>query len=691
MYKILKNIIEMDDYSVQKLSKSQPPEPFQWNTVEGTELNVDDCVGGKGKIGVKGNTYQENRILPEGYTQVDYIESHGKEYIDTGVNADSNLRTVLDMAYTEPEAAGQNVGAINMGKGQVRYHIVPQHELFRIYIQNSNFINTISLDTNRHLYDIDVPNHIIKVDKNNYSLNTTSFNVELNFWLFGRNSDSTIYKSKNKLYKCRMYVSGVLVRDFIPCYRNSDNEVGLYDLVNGVFYTNQGTGAFTYGSVVTVPNTDFEIPIKVVTGNNVIRHVGKNLLDLQNKTSEIIILRKLPKKLPAGTYVFSCDDIDKAVSIRLSETNQTGAKFKRFRTQMVADGRRYVTGTIDFDAEYINISSSLTAIENMQLEQGSIPTPYEQYKEKDYKLDLWKENEFDKNNVNKFNAYIDSSNKITSSEATRTLYIECKKNTLYKISKAKSARFRAMYTTDIPAINRVGNGYIINDTGEEIIIKTGNNAKYLCVFYYHANQDTLTEQEILESIQIQEAFELCKIDNYKDVLFKNVVGDENYNAELENEAWYKKKVIDKKFLDGEMYFANSGVTNVFYTPVITNYSRINNKPFCDNFKGFNNVDTASSVTIINSVGFNNTYNYNRLYISFNGTIDELKDFLNEKMPTLYYANDNPTYEKITDTTLISQLEALRKAKWLKGVNHWWTETDNLEPNLKGTYRQAINE
>lgn len=59
MYKILKNIIEMDDYSVQKLGKSQPPEPFEWNSVEGIELNVNDCIGGKGKIAVKGNTYQK--------------------------------------------------------------------------------------------------------------------------------------------------------------------------------------------------------------------------------------------------------------------------------------------------------------------------------------------------------------------------------------------------------------------------------------------------------------------------------------------------------------------------------------------------------------------------------------------------------------------------------------------------------
>ena len=35
--------------------------------------------------------------------------------------------------------------------------------------------------------------------------------------------------------------------DFIPCYRNSDGEIGLYDSINDIFYTNQGTGTFTKG------------------------------------------------------------------------------------------------------------------------------------------------------------------------------------------------------------------------------------------------------------------------------------------------------------------------------------------------------------------------------------------------------------------------------------------------------------
>jgi hypothetical protein len=48
-----------------------------------------------------------------------------------------------------------------------------------------------------------------------------------------------------------LYDNNVLVRDFIPCYRKSDNEIGLYDVVNGVFYANAGSGTFTKGNNIT--------------------------------------------------------------------------------------------------------------------------------------------------------------------------------------------------------------------------------------------------------------------------------------------------------------------------------------------------------------------------------------------------------------------------------------------------------
>lgn len=34
--------------------------------------------------------------------------------------------------------------------------------------------------------------------------------------------------------------SGNLIRDLVPCERNSDKVIGLYDLVNNMFYENVG-------------------------------------------------------------------------------------------------------------------------------------------------------------------------------------------------------------------------------------------------------------------------------------------------------------------------------------------------------------------------------------------------------------------------------------------------------------------
>ena len=37
-----------------------------------------------------------------------------------------------------------------------------------------------------------------------------------------------------------------MVFELIPCYRNSDNVCGFYDIVTDTFYLNAGSGEFTY-------------------------------------------------------------------------------------------------------------------------------------------------------------------------------------------------------------------------------------------------------------------------------------------------------------------------------------------------------------------------------------------------------------------------------------------------------------
>lgn len=72
------------------------------------------------------------------------------------------------------------------------------------------------------------------------------------FYIFGRNNDGTAWLQPNgmRFYYLKMYLDGELVRDYIPCYRKSDGEIGMYDLVSNSFFTKATTGTFEKGNDV---------------------------------------------------------------------------------------------------------------------------------------------------------------------------------------------------------------------------------------------------------------------------------------------------------------------------------------------------------------------------------------------------------------------------------------------------------
>lgn len=69
-----------------------------------------------------------------------------------------------------------------------------------------------------------------------------------NFSFFG--DYEKLYKSKCRIYSAKVKQAGSYVRNLIPCYRKSDNVIGMYDIVGNAFYTNSGTGTFTKGANV---------------------------------------------------------------------------------------------------------------------------------------------------------------------------------------------------------------------------------------------------------------------------------------------------------------------------------------------------------------------------------------------------------------------------------------------------------
>jgi len=117
-------------------------------------------------------------------------------------------------------------------------------------------------------------------------------------------------------------------------------------------------------------------------------------------------------------------------------------------------------------------------------------------------------NLFDKDNANILYGYINTNGNFYNYNITnrKYIYISCLSNTTYTISKITGKYFRVASFNELPTTNNTAsiNSDTSHDTNDVITFNTGENANYLIVNYIHTNNDTLTEQEILNSIMIIE-------------------------------------------------------------------------------------------------------------------------------------------------------------------------------------------
>lgn len=200
------------------------------------------------------------RLLPEGYTEVDYIEGTGTQYIDTGVQMttsdDVNMIIQLTSDTTVQNFYGsRNTTSLNDGSWNLFYNVGGSSGSMRFRLDwNSNpprYSSLISLDTdvNIRLYSSSGYGEIV-VDGTSYTGVATKTNAEYNTVLFGCNSGGTIVCNPLRIKKYSVKRNGSLIQDLVPAIRNSDNEPGMYDLVSKTFFTNSGSGTFTTGDPV---------------------------------------------------------------------------------------------------------------------------------------------------------------------------------------------------------------------------------------------------------------------------------------------------------------------------------------------------------------------------------------------------------------------------------------------------------
>lgn len=179
--------------------------------------------------------------LPNTYQEVEYIESSWTQYIDTWVNASNTISTELvmrpNMSYTSEYAIfgdAWSADALFLMEYQWRYRL---HNWGNYW----DFANVTNEKTT-----IETTPTGITINGTSYSLTASSSYTNYNIRLFATwDGSNTSKRWRFKIYSFKIENNWTPVRDFVPCYRKSDNVIWMYDLVNDVFYTNSWTWAFT--------------------------------------------------------------------------------------------------------------------------------------------------------------------------------------------------------------------------------------------------------------------------------------------------------------------------------------------------------------------------------------------------------------------------------------------------------------
>ena len=179
--------------------------------------------------------------LPKEYQEVEYIESTGPQSINTSISAVNLITADLVAQFTQASTASQVLlccstnGPNWFGQRNSVYACgASGSELSKI---NSTLKKKINITYLSNQITCEIDGEIFKRTGSHFS--------DARYVLFNKT-----YPPYARLYSCVFMCDGEKIADYIPCYRKSDGEIGLYDLISKSFLTNSGEGEFQKGADV---------------------------------------------------------------------------------------------------------------------------------------------------------------------------------------------------------------------------------------------------------------------------------------------------------------------------------------------------------------------------------------------------------------------------------------------------------
>lgn len=202
---------------------------------------------------IKKWSYDGNN-LPEEYTELEYIETTGAQYINSGIPLNSQNSKVL-MVFDATQSENNLFGARTSTTGRA----------FTFGVSSSPFKWRIGYGSSTTNFTNYTPGkHTVVFDKNTVSLDyeTIATFTQATFTTpqpcavggIRSTSGTGTYYSNAKIYKFEIYENDDLVMKLVPA--KTDTEVGMYDTIGQQFFTSETETPFVAGPESSYVNTE---------------------------------------------------------------------------------------------------------------------------------------------------------------------------------------------------------------------------------------------------------------------------------------------------------------------------------------------------------------------------------------------------------------------------------------------------
>lgn len=186
--------------------------------------------------------------------EVEYIETDGDAYIDTGVKVASTLTFEISLYFPANPSSwwvfgGRGSSSTVMGfqrlsaSGYWRWNYGSKYQAIQLSDISQAGIHTFKNTSSSNI--------LLKDNTTTFTCQTATFSTQQNFYLFTQNNAGTpnMRMPGERVSYAKFYSSGTLARDFIPV---RVGQVGyLYDKVSGRLFGNaNSTGSFGIGNDV---------------------------------------------------------------------------------------------------------------------------------------------------------------------------------------------------------------------------------------------------------------------------------------------------------------------------------------------------------------------------------------------------------------------------------------------------------